>query len=411
MTGERKPPGFSLKGWLCLTTRLPCPAHGELVEPPPLRYNSLTMKNNAPSPDEHYMRLALRLARKGLGKTSPNPMVGAVIVKGDRIIAQGYHKAFGLDHAEVDALKHAREDVAGATLYVTLEPCRHYGKTPPCTDTIIKSKISRVVIGMLDPDPRMKGESVKLLNQKGIKTTVGMLETDCFALNEKYIKHRTTGLPYVTLKWAQTLDGKIAAADGSTSRISSPESLKLAHQLRAAHDAILVGVQTVLKDNPELTTRLVRGRNPLRIILDSTLRIPLDSQVLKNQDKARTLIAATPRATKQKLAALKKMGIEVLITPPDKDGHVDLKKLLKTLGERDITSLLVEGGGAVITSFLRLNLMDKLVAIIAPKILGKGTDSVGDLNITDLSKAYKLTFDKVYRSGEDIVVEGRRLGN
>jgi len=373
--------------------------------------------------DERYMRLALKLARKGLGKTSPNPMVGAVIVKDGRIIAQGYHKAFGLDHAEVDALKRAQEDVKGATLYVSLEPCRHYGKTPPCTDAIIKAKIDRVVIGMLDPDPHMRGESVKILNQKGIKTTVGVLEADCFTLNEKYIKHRTTFIPYVTLKFAQTLDGRIAAADGSTSRISSPDSLKLAHKLRAAHDAILVGVQTVIKDNPELTTRLVKGRNPLRIILDSALRIPLGSKVL-NQDKAKTLVAATPRAAKQKLAALKKMGIEVLIIPPnsrdksptDKDERVppvdrdkvDLKKLLKTLGERDITSLLVEGGGAVITSFLKLGLADKLVVIIAPKLLGSGTPSVSDLNITDLAKAYKLTFSKVYKSGEDIAVEGRR---
>ena len=366
--------------------------------------------------DELFMRLALKLARKGLGYTSPNPMVGAVIVKGGRIIAQGYHRGFGLAHAEIDALKHAQEDVypersrriKGATLYVTLEPCRHYGKTPPCTDAIIKAKIARVVIGMLDPDPHMRGESVKLLHQKGIKTTVGVLESDCLALNEKYIKHRTSGIPYVTVKFAQTLDGRIAAADGSTTRISSPPSLKLAHQLRAAHDAILVGVSTVIKDNPQLTTRLVKGRNPLRVILDSTLRIPLSAKMLQNQDKAKTLIAATPRADKNKLAALKKMGIEVLTVPADKEGRIDLKKLLKALGERDITSLLVEGGAEVITSFLRLKLIDKLVVIIAPKILGKGTDSVGDLNITDLTKAYKLTFDKVYRSGEDIVVEGKR---
>jgi diaminohydroxyphosphoribosylaminopyrimidine deaminase/5-amino-6-(5-phosphoribosylamino)uracil reductase len=358
--------------------------------------------------DELYMRLALKLARKGLGKTSPNPVVGAVIVKGDRIIARGYHHAFGADHAEVDALKKAQESVAGATLYVTLEPCRHYGKTPPCTDAIIKSKIGRVVIGMLDPDPRMKGESVKLLNQNGIKTTVGMLEADCLALNEKYIKHRTTGIPYVTLKWAQTLDGRIATAKGSSRWISSPESLKLAHRLRATNDAILVGASTVIKDNPELTTRLVKGRNPVRVILDSTLRIPLDAKVLKNQDKAKTLVVATLRAAKDKLAALQKMGIEVLIIPPDSRDKVDLIKLLKTLGKREITSLLVEGGGEVITSFLQLNLVDKLVVIIAPKILGKGTDAVGDLNITDLTKAYKLTFDKVYRSGVDIVVEGRK---
>ena len=354
------------------------------------------------------MRLALRLARKGLGKTSPNPMVGAVIVKGGRIIAQGYHHALGRDHAEVDALKHAQEDVAGATLYVTLEPCRHFGKTPPCTDAIIQSKIGRVVIGMLDPDPRMKGESVKLLNQNGIKTSVGVLEADCQTLNEKYIKHRTTGLPYVTLKWAQTLDGRIATAQGSSRWISSPESLKLAHKLRAQNDAILAGVSTVIKDNPELTTRLVKGRNPLRVILDSALRVGLDAKVLTNQKAAKTIVASTSHADKAKLAALQKMGVEVLINPPDKQGRVDIAKLLKTLGERDVTSLLVEGGGEVIAGFLKLGLADKVVAIIAPKILGKGTDAVGELNITDLAKAYMLDFEKVYKSGVDIVVEGRR---
>jgi diaminohydroxyphosphoribosylaminopyrimidine deaminase/5-amino-6-(5-phosphoribosylamino)uracil reductase len=359
------------------------------------------------SPDEQFMRRALQLARRSLGYSSPNPMVGAVVVKNGRIIAEGYHKVIGADHAEVAALKNAKEDVKGATLYVTLEPCRHFGKTPPCTDAIIKSKIGRVVIGMLDPDYRMRGESVKLLEEKGIKMTVGVLEADCLALNEKHVKHRNTGIPFVTLKWAQTLDGRIATAQGSSRWISSPESLKLAHRLRATHDAILVGVSTVIKDNPELTTRLVKGRNPLRVILDSHLRIPLDAKVLANQDKAKTLVAATPRAAKQKLAALKNMGIEVLTIPPDKDGRVDLTKLLQTLGEREITSLLVEGGGEVITSFLRLGLGDKVVAIIASKILGKGTDTVGELNITDLSKAFKLSFVKTYRIGVDIVVEGR----
>lgn len=357
--------------------------------------------------DEELMRQALRLARRGLGKTSPNPMVGAVIVKDGRIIAKGYHHHFGADHAEVDALKNANEGVSGSTLYVTLEPCRHLGKTPPCTDAIINSTISKVVIGMLDPDPRMKGESVKLLNQKGIKTMVGVLEDECRALNEPYVKHRSTGLPYITVKFAQTLDGRISAVNGSSRWISSPESQKLAHKLRATHDAILAGIGNVLKDNPELTTRLVKGRNPVRIILDSKLRIPLDARVLANQEVARTLVAATPSAPKEKVAALRKMGIEVLIIPADKQGRVDLKKMLKTLGEREISSVLVEGGGAVITSFLRLKLADKLVAIIAPKLMGKGTDTVGELNISDVNKAFKLSFERVYRSGEDIVVEGR----
>jgi diaminohydroxyphosphoribosylaminopyrimidine deaminase/5-amino-6-(5-phosphoribosylamino)uracil reductase len=356
--------------------------------------------------DEKYMRQALRLARRGFGKVSPNPLVGAVIVKRGRVIAHGYHRYFGGDHAEVDALKNAGEDVSGSTLYVNLEPCRHRGKTPPCTDAIIKAKIARVIVGMLDPFPEMRGKSIELLNRNGIETAVGVLESDCRALNEVYLKWVTSGLPYVTVKWAQTLDGKIATAQGRSRWISSPASLKLAHKLRATHDAILVGVNTVIKDNPELTTRLVKGRNPVRVILDSKLRIPLDSKVLTNQSAAKTLVAATPAAPPENLAALKKMGIEVLTVPPDSSSRVDLKALLKTLAQRQISSLLVEGGAEAITSFLRLALADKIICIIAPKIMGSGTAPLADLNITDVSRSLKLNFTKVYRSGEDIVVEG-----
>ena len=363
--------------------------------------------NSKLTPDEKFMREALGLARRATGKTSPNPMVGAVIVKGGRIIARGYHRAFGLDHAEVDALKHAKEDVTGATMYVSLEPCRHYGKTPPCTDAIIRSKIGKVVIGMLDPDPHMRGESVKLLNENGIGTVVGVLEDECRALNEKYVKHRATGTPWVTLKFAQTLDGKIAAADGSSRWISSPESLKLAHRLRAGHDAILAGVNNIIADNPELTTRLVKGRSPVRIILDSKLRIPLDAKVLANQDIAKTIVATTPAAPEEKREALKQMDIEVLVTAADYQWKVDVRRLLKTLGGRDISSVLVEGGSQVYTSFLREGLVDKIVAIIAPKILGSGLDTIRDLGITDVNKALKLKFTKVYRSGEDTIIEAR----
>jgi len=355
------------------------------------------------------MRQALKLARRGLGKVSPNPMVGAVVVKGGRVIAQGYHHLFGGDHAEVDALKRAKEDVSGSTLYVTLEPCRHWGKTPPCTDAIIKSKISKVVVGMLDPFPEMRGKSIELLNQQGIPTVVGVLEADCRSLNETYLKYINTGLPYVTVKWAQSLDGKISTPRGGSPYISSPQSLKLAHRLRATHDAILVGVNTAIKDNPALTTRLVKGRNPVRVVLDSHLRLPLDSKVLSNQGAAKTIVAATPAAPKEKLAALAKMGIEVLTIPPNSSSRVDLPALLKTLSQRQISSVLVEGGAEVITSFLRLALADKIICIIAPKILGKGTDAVTDLNITDLTQALKMTFTRLYRSGVDIVVEGRRV--
>jgi diaminohydroxyphosphoribosylaminopyrimidine deaminase/5-amino-6-(5-phosphoribosylamino)uracil reductase len=356
--------------------------------------------------DEQYMRQALRLARRGLGKVSPNPLVGAVIVKGGRVIAQGYHRYFGGDHAEVDALKNAVEDVSGSTLYVTLEPCRHFGKTPPCVEAIIKAKIDKVVVCMLDPFPEMRGKSIEYLNRHGIKTAVGVMEADCRSLNEVYLKWVTAGLPYVTVKWAQTLDGKIATAQGRSRWISSPVSLKLAHRLRATHDAILVGVNTVIKDNPELTTRLVRGRSPVRVVLDSRLRIPPDSKVLTNQSAARTLVAATPAAPPEKLSALKNMGIEVLTLPPDSSSRVDLKALLKTLARRQISSVLVEGGSEVITSFLRLGLADKIICIIAPKLMGAGVSPLADLNITDVGQSLKLNFTKVYRSGEDIVVEG-----
>jgi diaminohydroxyphosphoribosylaminopyrimidine deaminase/5-amino-6-(5-phosphoribosylamino)uracil reductase len=370
-----------------------------------LNYNAGKMVKHLNS-DEQFMREALKLARRGLGSTSPNPMVGAVIVKEGRIIARGYHHAVGRDHAEVDALKHAKEDVAGATLYVTLEPCRHYGRTPPCTSAVIEHKIARVVIGMLDPDEKMRGGSVTLLNNNGVATAVGVLEDECRALNEKYIKHRTTGLPYVTMKFAQTLDGRIASASGASRWVvASPETLKIGHKLRAENDAILAGIENVLLDDPELTLRLVKGRSPTRIILDSRLRIPLNAKVLANQETARTLVATTPAAPKEKAAALKAKGIEVVTVPADEAGRVDLKKLLKMLGERQITSLLVEGGGEVYTSFLKLGLVDKITAIIAPKILGRGRDTVRDLQINDINKAIPLVYDKVYRSGEDIVME------
>jgi diaminohydroxyphosphoribosylaminopyrimidine deaminase/5-amino-6-(5-phosphoribosylamino)uracil reductase len=364
------------------------------------------MKTSPPT-DEKFMRMALRLARRGLARTSPNPMVGAVIVKDGRIISQGYHHFFGGDHAEVDALKNAREEVSGATLYVTLEPCRHYGKTPPCVEAIIRAGIGRVVIGMKDPDKRVSGRSIAMLKERGIAVQVGVLEADCQSLNETYIKHRTTGMPYVTLKFAQTLDGRIATAGGSSRWISSATSLKMAHRLRARSDAVLVGAGTVLKDNPELTTRLIKGRNPLRVVLDSNLRIPPEVAVFKGQDRARTVVATTAWDAEEKLAALRRTGVEVLIVLPDADGRVDLKELLKTLGERDISSVLVEGGAETITSFLRLGLADKVIAIIAPKILGRGTETVGELNITDVNMALKLSFTKVYRSGEDIILEGR----
>jgi len=356
------------------------------------------------------MRVALRLARKGMGRTSPNPMVGAVVVKNDRIITQGYHHCFGGDHAEIAAFKKARESIGGATLYVTLEPCCHTGKkTPPCTDAIIREKIGRVVIGTLDPNPKVNGKGVKILNEHGIETKVGVLEDECRALNEAYFTYMKTGLPFVTIKFAQTLDGRIAAAGGRSQWISGEEFRKLAHRLRATHDAVMVGIDTVLADDPELTVRLVRGRNPTRIILDSRLRMPLIARVVKTAGAASVIIATTAHADEHKLSVLHAKGIEVIVVPSDKAGQVDLKELLILLAQRGISSVLVEGGARVITSFLKQNLVNKLVIAIAPKIMGKGIEAVGDLQARDVSQALKLTFIKVYRLGDDVVVEARLL--
>lgn len=357
--------------------------------------------------DQYYMKQALILARRGLGKTSPNPMVGAVIVKDGKIIGRGYHRKIGGKHAEVNAIESAEENLKGATIYVTLEPCCHYGKTPPCTDAVIRNKFGRVVIGALDPNPRVGGKGVEILRQHGIETITGVLEEECRSLNEAHFKYMTTGLPLVTVKFAQTLDGRIASASGNSQWISSEKSRRLAHKLRAVNDAVMVGIGTVLADDPRLTVRLVRGRNPARVILDSGLRIPPDSKVVTEQGAAATIIAATARADEGKISRLREMGVEVLLIQEDERGEVDIKHLLGMLGQRGISSVLVEGGAGVITALLRLGLVDKLVIFVAPKIMGKGIEAVGELNIADVDHALKLTFSRVYRLGEDLVIEAK----
>ena len=357
--------------------------------------------------DENYMKQALKLARRGLGKTSPNPMVGAIIVKDDRIIGEGYHHYFGGNHAEVNAFQSARESVSGATLYVTLEPCSYYGKTPPCVDAIIRHKIGRVVIGSLDPNPQVNGRGVAILQQHGIDTTVGVLEEACRDLNEAHFKSMATGMPLVTLKFAQTLDGRIATINGKSQWLSSEKFRRLAHKLRATSDAVIVGIDTVLADDPQLTVRLVRGRNPARVVLDSRLRIPLEAKVLTGREVAPTLLATTSRADEKKLSRLREMGIEVLVVSEDEAGRISLRHLLKALGERNISSVLVEGGAGVITSLLRQGLADKVVIAITPKIMGKGIEAVGELNIREVSRVLKLSFDKIYRMGDDLVIEAR----
>ena len=348
------------------------------------------------------MKLAIRMAKRGEGWVSPNPMVGAVLVKDSRILSKGFHHRYGGDHAEVDAIKRAKEPLEGATLYVNLEPCCHWGKTPPCSDAIIKAGIKRVVIANQDPNPLVNGKGIEVLKQNGIEVKTGVLEKEGRALNRAYFKYHEEKSPFITLKWAQTLDGKIATLEGDSKWISSERALKFAHKLRAIHQAVVVGIGTVLKDDPQLTVRLVRGRNPLRVILDSHLGIPLDSKVL-NVREAPLLIATTQKADPNKMALLQQRGIEVLKLGKER---VDLRELLHVLYERKIQSVLVEGGKEVLTFFLKEGLCDRLMVIISPKLIGEGLSPLGDLGITKIEEALLLKEASLKRIGSDWIFEG-----
>jgi diaminohydroxyphosphoribosylaminopyrimidine deaminase / 5-amino-6-(5-phosphoribosylamino)uracil reductase len=357
--------------------------------------------------DEYYMKLALDLARKGRGCVSPNPMVGAIIVKNGRIIGRGYHQRFGGNHAEINAIKNAGSNVKGSTLYVTLEPCCHEGKTPPCINSIIEHKIARVVISAVDSNPLVCREGVNSLQNSGIEVQTGVLEEESRKLNEVFFHYMETGMPFITIKYAQTLDGRIATATGNSQWISSEASLKYAHRLRAEHDAILVGRGTVEKDNPELTVRLVRGRNPLRVIIDSELNISEKAKVLRNTSSAPTLIATVKTGADPRFKKLAALGAEIITVKADKKGNVDLKKLFKILAERKISSVLIEGGAQIITSVLKNNLAQRLVTVIAPKIIGKGIEAVGDLDIKNLESAKILSVHKILKRGDDIIIDSR----
>lgn len=362
--------------------------------------------------DRYYMRRALKLAARGRGSTSPNPMVGAVIVKDGSILAEGYHRVYGGPHAEINAIRSARAPLAGSSFYVTLEPCTHYGKTPPCIESVLAAQPAEVIIGTTDPNPLVAGRGIKLLEKNGIVTRVGILEGECRDLNEKFFKYIRSSIPFVTVKFAQSLDGRIAAKSGDSKWISSEPSRRLAHRERAWHDAVLVGAGTVLADDPELTVRLARGRNPIRIVIDSKLRIPLQSRILKDQSAAKTLIVTTKAAEgKSRFRHLKEMGLEILITDHDEEGHVDLGKLLPALGKRRITSILVEGGSETITSFLKNKFADRLLVFTAPKLIGKGFEAVGDLGIDRIREALRLDIRRVFRSSGDIVVDARFLSS
>ena len=361
--------------------------------------------------DEKYMRLALRLAKKGMGRTSPNPLVGAVVVKGKTIVGRGYHHRAGEPHAEVLALRQAGRKGRGATLYLNLEPCAHFGRTPPCTQAILAASIRRVVAGIKDPNPVVSGRGIRQLRRGGVTVDVGILREECQELNGPFSKFITTGKPFVTLKAAISLDGKVATRSGDSRWVSSQASRNYVHRLRQAMDAVMVGIGTVLKDDPLLTVRLPGGKKshqPLRVVVDSRLRIPLHSQLVRTARLYPTLIATTRAASSSRRKWLAQANVEVLILENDAQGHVSLKALMKELARRGVVSVLLEGGSTLTASAVREEVVDRLLFFLAPKIIGgeRAPGVVGGEGILRLKDAKPVKILKVRRIGPDFLIEG-----
>lgn len=355
------------------------------------------------STDLKHMKRALNLARKGVGKTYPNPAVGCVIVKNGKIVGEGWHKLAGGHHAEIHALLMAGEAARHADVYVTLEPCSHTGKTPPCCEALIQAGVERVVAGMSDPNPLVSGSGLKALEMAGILTACGVLEDECRAINRPYIKHMTTGLPFVTFKCAMTLDGNIATVTGESQWISCEESRILVHKMRAASNAIMVGVDTIITDNPRLTVRHVKGRDPLRIIVDTLLRTPESISVLENGAANNTIIATTESDPKAHLRYTDQ-GATIIVCEK-LDGRVSMADLLERLGAMGIQSILLEGGSRLAGNMVKHGQIDEFVIFIAPKILGSdGFAPFAMMGITSMENAIKLDFGQVSHSGRDIVI-------
>lgn len=362
--------------------------------------------------DRYFMTQAIDLARKGRGSVEPNPMVGAVIVKQGRIIGQGYHERFGGPHAEINAIRDARkrhEDLAGATMYVTLEPCCHYGKTPPCTEAIISSGISRVVSAIEDADPKVAGRGFKRLKDAGIEVVVGVGAKVVRRLLSGYIKLKSRHMPWVICKWAQSLDGKIATRTGDSKWISCRASHRRVHELRRLCDGICVGAGTVIADDPLLTSRDADDNptadQPARLVLDGRLRIPLDCRLVRTLEVSPVIIATTPQAPDDRIESFKQAGVEVLLLPPQ-PGGVDLSALLEELGKRQWTYLLVEGGQKIITSFINQSLVDELMVFIAPCIIGggKSVSPVQGRGIDTIAQALKLPPPEVEQIDSDVLL-------
>jgi diaminohydroxyphosphoribosylaminopyrimidine deaminase/5-amino-6-(5-phosphoribosylamino)uracil reductase len=361
-----------------------------------------------------YMEQALSLARLALGQASPNPAVGAVVVKEGVVVGQGYTQPAGSHHAEVVALKQAGEAARGGVMYVTLEPCCHYGRTPPCTRAIISAGVNEVHVAMFDPNPLVSGGGKDELEKEGIKTYLGEHEEEAKEINEAYAKFITTGIPFVTAKFAISLDGKIATRKGDSRWISGREARKYVHCLRYTTDAIMAGVNTVLADDPHLTTRCSGGRGgtarkqPLRVIVDGEGRTPLTARIFK--EPGRTLLALGRKATTKERAAFAQAGAEILELPTA-EGLVDLEKLLRALGEREITSVLVEGGGILFGSLFDRRLVDKVIAFVAPIIIGgaEARTAVAGVGVDKVADSFRLGGVRVEKLGDDLMISGYML--
>jgi len=360
-----------------------------------------------PTQPDDFMARALELAARARGRVEPNPMVGAVVVSQGQAIGEGYHQQFGQPHAEVNAIRDAGPEACrGATLYVTLEPCSHHGKTPPCVDAIREAGFARVVVAMIDPDPRNQGRGIDLLRTAGIDVEVGLREDEAQRLNAPFVKLTTTGTPFLTAKWAMSLDGKIATRTGDSQWISSPPSRHIVHELRGQADAILVGIGTALADNPRLTARPPGPRTATRIVADSRARLPLDSRLVASATDVPVLVAATDAAPPDQCTALRNAGVEVLVLPAHR-GKPGIRALLEELGRRRMTNVLLEGGGELCAAALAEGVVDKLMVFVAPKLIG-GRDAPtpveGD-GAGQMADALAAAAHTVERIGDDVLIE------
>lgn len=358
--------------------------------------------------DEKYMRLAMQLAGNAIGRTSPNPLVGAVIVKDNRVVGCGWHRKAGTPHAEVHALNQAGELAQGADVYVTLEPCAHYGKTPPCAKALVEAKVKNVYGGLLDVNPKVAGKGFKILEDAGIHVEYGFLQDELRKQNEVFFKWIEHKKPFIVLKAAMTLDGKIATATGQSKWITNETSRAYGYKLRDIYDGIMVGINTVIEDNPMLTARVDGGKNPIRIVVDSSLKIDINANVVQDKS-AKTIFATTDKADKDKILKLQAQDVDVIVVDKDENDKVDIEKLLDILGQQNICSILVEGGATLSGSFVAKKLVDKVYFFIAPKIVGgkEAKTPVAGTGILNLQEALSLKDIQIEKLKEDILIIGR----